>query len=71
MDKNFLDQPVKNDLRTYENIQEIVISQGDEYTTGCLLDCNYFKNYCKMIAIDLIKQQVDPSLMLMQKQYKK
>ena len=31
--------------------------QGDDYTTGWLLDYNYFKNYYKMIAIDLSKQQ--------------
>ena len=26
-------------------------------TVGCLLDYNYFKKYCKMIPIDLSKQQ--------------
>ena len=31
--------------------------QGHDYTTGCLLDYNYFDNYYKMIAIDLSKQQ--------------
>ena len=31
--------------------------QGNDYTTGCLLDYNYFKEYIKMIAIDLSKQQ--------------
>ena len=32
--------------------------QGDDYTTGCcLLSCNYFNKYYKMIAIDLSKQQ--------------
>ena len=50
-------QPVKNYLITYENIQKIATGQGDDYTTGCLLDYNYFKNYFKMIAIDLSKQQ--------------
>ena len=29
----------------------------DDYTTGCLLDYMYFKNCCKMISIDLSKQQ--------------
>ena len=33
------------------------ILQGDDYTTGCLLDYNYFKNCYKMIAIDSSKQQ--------------
>ena len=55
--KNFFDQPVKNDKVTYENIRKIVIGQGDDYTTGCLLDYTYFKKYYKMIAIDLSKQQ--------------
>ena len=31
--------------------------QGDDYTTGYLLDYNYFKEYSQMIAIDLSKQQ--------------
>ena len=55
--KNVFDQPVRNDKVTYENIRKIVIVQGDDYTTGCLLDYTYFKNYYKMIAIDLSKQQ--------------
>ena len=38
--KIFFDQPVKSDMRTYDNIQKIVIGQGDDYTTGCLLDYN-------------------------------
>ena len=31
--------------------------QGDDYTTSCLLDYNYFNKYCKMIAIDSSKQE--------------
>ena len=49
--------PVKNYLITNENIQKIATGQGDDYTTGCLLDYNYFKNCYKMIAMDLSKQQ--------------
>ena len=55
--KNFFDQSVKNNLRTYDNIRKIATGQGDDYTTGCLLDHNYFNKYYKMIAIDLSKQQ--------------
>ena len=55
--QNFSDEPVKNDLRTYDNIRKIAIGQGDDNITGCLLNYNYFNNYFKMIAIDLIKQQ--------------
>ena len=54
---NIFDQPVKNNLKTYDNIQKIAIDQGDDYTAGYLLDYNYLNNYGKMIAIDLSKQQ--------------
>ena len=54
--KNFFDQPVKNDKVMYENIRKITIGQGDDYTTGCLLDYTYFKKYDKMTAVDLSKQ---------------
>ena len=36
--RNFLDQPIKKDLKTNYNIREIATGQGDDYTTGCLLD---------------------------------
>ena len=44
-------------MGTYDNICEIATGQGDNYTTGCLLDYNYVKEHYKMIAIDLSKQQ--------------
>ena len=55
--KNIFDQPVKNDLRTCDNIQKIVTGQGDNYTSGCLLDYLFFKKYYKLIATDLSKQR--------------
>ena len=54
---NFFDQPIKSDLKTYDNIRKIATGQGNDYTTGCLLDSPYFKKYYKLIAIDLRKQQ--------------
>ena len=56
--QNFFDQPVKNNLITYDNIRKIATDQGDDYAVGCLLDYNYFNNYYKMIAIDFSKQEV-------------
>ena len=35
--RNFFDQPPKNNLKTYDNIRKIATSQGDYYTTCCLL----------------------------------
>ena len=41
--KHFFDQPVKYNLRTDKNIQNIATGQGDDYTTGCLLDITISK----------------------------
>ena len=65
-ERNFFDQTVKNNLRTYVNIRKILTGQGDDYTTGCFLVYPYFENYCKLIAIDLSKQlklDADPKVM--------
>ena len=55
--ENFFDQPIKNNKVTYENIRKIARGQGDDYTTGCLLDYPYFTDTYKMIAVALSKQQ--------------
>ena len=62
--QNVFDKAVKNDLRTYDNMRKVATGQEYDCTSGCLLDCPYFKEYYKMIAIDL-------SLILIQKQYNK
>ena len=59
MEKNCFDQPIKYDLKTYENIQKIETGQRDDYTTGCLLDNNYFKNYHNITSIGLSKQALN------------
>ena len=61
--QKIFNQPVKTNLRTHENIQKNATGQEDDYPTDCLLDCNYFNNYYKMMVVDLSKQQsldVDP-----------
>ena len=55
--RNFFVQPIKYDLKTYDNITKIATSQDDDYTTGCLLGYPYFKKYYKLIVVDLSKQQ--------------
>ena len=52
----FFDLPIKTEEEAYEKI--IDISRNNEYTTGNLLDYDYFKKYYKLIAIDLSKQPV-------------
>ena len=53
---SFFDLPIKTEEEAFEKI--IDISRNNEYTTGNLLDYEYFKKHYKLIAIDLSKQQV-------------
>ena len=46
--------PVKNKEEAYEKIIEI--SKNNNYTTGNLLDYEYFSKHYKLIVIDLSKQ---------------
>ena len=55
--RNLFDQPIRNDLNTYDNIRKIATGQGVDYTTGCLIDYSYFKKYYNLVETDLSKQQ--------------
>ena len=46
--------PVKNKEQTYKKI--IDTSKNNDYTTGNLLNYEYFSKHYKLIAIDLSKQ---------------
>ena len=52
--KSFFDVPVKNKEEAYEKIMSI--NKNNDYTTGNLLDHEYFSKHYKLIAIDFIKQ---------------
>ena len=52
--KPFFEIPVKNKEETYQAFIEM--SKNNDYTTGNILDCEYFKDHYKLIAIDLSKQ---------------
>ena len=52
--KPFFEIPVKNKEEAYEAIIEM--TKNNNYTTGNLLDYEYFKDHYKLIAIDLSKQ---------------
>ena len=34
-----------------------MVGKGQDYTTGSLLDCNYFKEHYKLVAVDLSQQK--------------
>ena len=44
-------------MKLYDEIRKIATGKGDNYTTGCLTDCQYFKYYYQLIAVDLSKQK--------------
>ena len=55
---NFYDQPINDSIKQYDEIRKISTGQGDDYTTGCLLDCAYyFEKKYRLIAVDLSKQK--------------
>ena len=56
--RNFYDQPINDSIKQYDEIRKISTGQGDDYTTGCLLDFAYFeKKKHRLIAVDLSKQK--------------
>ena len=55
--QNSFDQPVKSNVRTYDNISKISAGQGDDYTSGCLLDYYYFKEQFNLTATDLSRKR--------------
>ena len=52
--KSFFDVLVKNKEEAYEKIRSI--DKNNDYTTGNLLNYEYFSKHCKLIAINLSKQ---------------
>ena len=56
--RNFYDQPINGSIKQYDEIRKISKRKGDDYTTGCLLDFDYFEKNYRIIAADLSKQKV-------------
>ena len=55
--RNFYDQSINDEIKQYDEIRKIATGKGYDFTTGCLLDYQYFKNSYKLIAIGLSKQR--------------
>ena len=55
--RNFYGQPINDIIKQYEEVRKVSVGYGDDYTTGCLLDYAYFKDNCRLIAVDLSKQK--------------
>ena len=48
---------INDSIEQYDEIRKISTGKGEDYTTGCLLDFDYFKKNYRIIAADLSKQK--------------
>ena len=59
--RNFYDNPIESDIEKYRELKKVMIGKGEDYTTGSLLDFNYFNEHYKLVAVDLSKRkELDP-----------
>ena len=53
-------------IKQFDEVRKVSTGQGDDYTAGYLLDLSYFRDNCRLIAVDLSKQKAldaDPRAM--------
>ena len=55
--RNFYDNPIESDIEKYRELKKVMIGKGEDYTTGSLLDYDYFNKHYKLVAVDLSKQK--------------
>ena len=55
--RNFYDNPIESDIEKCRQLKKVMIGKGEDYTTGSLLDYNYFDKHYKLVAVDLSKQK--------------
>ena len=55
--RNFYDNPIESDIEKYRELKKVMIGKGEDYTTGSLLDFNYFDKHYKLVAVNLSKQK--------------
>ena len=56
-ERKFYDQPIDSNIKQYVEIRKLTTGQGQDYTSGCLLDYEYIKNSYRLIAIGLSSQK--------------
>ena len=54
--RNFYDNPTESNIEKNRELKKVMVGKGD-YTTGSLLDFNYFDKHYKLVAVDLSKQK--------------
>ena len=52
MEQNFYNIPIDFDVKRQEPIKDLTRGQGEDYTTGCLLDYECIRNHCILMVVD-------------------
>ena len=55
--RNFYDNPIESGFEKHRELKKLMIGKGEDYTTGSLLDFNYFYKHYQLVAVDLSKQK--------------
>ena len=55
--RNFYDQLISDQIKKYDEIRKIATGKGGNYTTGCLLDYQYFRGHYQLICCNLSQQK--------------
>ena len=55
--RNFYENPIESDIEKFKELKKVMIGKGEDYTTGSLLDYDYFEKHYKSVAVDLSKQR--------------
>ena len=59
--RNFYGNSIESDIEKYRELKKVMIGKEEDYTTGSLLDYDYFNQHHKLIAVDLLdKLDADP-----------
>ena len=53
--RNFYDHPSNDLINQYDEVRKVSTGQGEDYTTGFLLDFAYFEKNYRLIAANLSK----------------
>ena len=56
MAETFMMDPINDQIKKFDEIRKIATGEADNYTTGCLLDYQYFKDHYQLIAVYLSKK---------------
>ena len=56
--RNFYDNPIESDIEKYRELKKVMIGKGEDYTTGSLLDFNYFNYKSKETILEFYKGTV-------------